>query len=385
MKNNRKAINLLCSQFISEIGNWIDRVALLTLVYNVSKSSLQMSILSILILSPAIIFGIPFGKIIDLSNKKTILVFGDISRALLVILVPYFTNYVFLIVFIISSVTAIYENTRNSIIPELITKEEIRKINSLSSSLNSIMMVIGPSIGGLLTSYLNLKYCFFIDSFTFLVSAIFVSQISYHKYESTENKSRNIRYLEFLKYLKSNFIIKSLIILNGLIGLFAGILNGLLIVYMINYLHTDSKGYGFILTSKGTAMVITSLYVYKYIKTIKNETLLLTGVIGIGISTTLFSLSNIFVFALFIHFVNGICNSFYAIARTTIIQENCNKKLLGRVFSFNSIVGNISSIISLLIGGIISNTISVKTIFLTSGISIALIGMVYFINLKKLS
>jgi len=385
MKNNRKAINLLCSQFISEIGNWIDRVALLTLVYNVSKSSLQMSILSILILSPAIIFGIPFGKIIDLSNKKTILVFGDISRALLVILVPYFTNYVFLIVFIISSVTAIYENTRNSIIPELTTKEEIRKINSLSSSLNSIMMVIGPSIGGLLTSYLNLKYCFFIDSFTFLVSAIFVSQISYHKYESTENKSRNIRYLEFLKYLKSNFIIKSLIILNGLIGLFAGILNGLLIVYVINYLHTDSKGYGFILTSKGTAMVITSLYVYKYIKTIKNETLLLTGVIGIGISTTLFSLSNIFVFALFIHFVNGICNSFYAIARTTIIQENCNKKLLGRVFSFNSIVGNISSIISLLIGGIISNTISVKTIFLTSGISIALIGMVYFINLKKLS
>jgi len=380
MKNNRNAINLLCSQFISEIGNWIDRVALLTLVYNVSKSSLQMSILSILILSPAIIFGIPFGKIIDLSNKKTILVFGDISRALLVILVPYFTNYVFLIVFIISSVTAIYENTRNSIIPELTTKEEIRKINSLSSSLNSIMMVIGPSIGGLLTSYLNLKYCFFIDSFTFLVSAIFVSQISYHK-----NKSRNIRYLEFLKYLKSNFIIKSLIILNGLIGLFAGILNGLLIVYVINYLHTDSKGYGFILTSKGTAMVITSLYVYKYIKTIKNETLLLTGVIGIGISTTLFSLSNIFVFALFIHFVNGICNSFYAIARTTIIQENCNKKLLGRVFSFNSIVGNISSIISLLIGGIISNTISVKTIFLTSGISIALIGMVYFINLKKLS
>ncbi|BCS80823.1 MFS transporter [Anaerocellum diazotrophicum] len=383
MKKNRNAINLLCSQFISEIGNWIDRVALLTLVYNVSKSSLQMSILSILILSPAIIFGIPFGKIIDLSNKKTILVFGDISRALLVILLPYFTNYVFLIVFIISSVTAIYENTRNSIIPELTTKEEIRKINSLSSSLNSIMMVIGPSIGGLLTSYLNLKYCFFIDSFTFLVSAIFISQISYHKYESTENKSKNIRYLEFLKYLKSNFIIKSLIILNGLIGLFAGILNGLLIVYVINYLHTDSKGYGFILTSKGTAMVITSLYVYKYIKTIKNETLLLTGVIGIGISTTLFSLSNIFVFALFIHFVNGICNSFYAIARTTIIQENCNKKLLGRVFSFNSIVGNISSIISLLIGGIISNTISVKIIFLICGINITLIGMVYFINLSK--
>lgn len=383
MKNNRNAVNLLCSQFISEIGNWIDRVALLTLVYSVSKSNLQMSILSILMLLPAVIFGIPFGKIIDLSNKKTILVFGDISRALLVILVPYFTNYVLLIVFIISSITAIYENTRNSIIPELITKEEIRKINSLSSSLNSIMMVVGPSTGGLLTSYLNLKYCFFIDSFTFLISAIFICQISYHKHKNTENQSKNIRYLEFLKYLKSNFIIKSLIILNGLIGLFAGILNGLLIVFVINYLHTDSKGYGFVLTSKGIAMVITSLSVYKYIKTIKNEILLLTGVIGIGISTILFSLNNIFVFAVIIYFVNGICNSFYAIARTTIIQENCNKKLLGRIFSFNSIVVNISSIISLLIGGIISNTISVKIIFIICGINITLIGMVNFINLSK--
>ncbi|WPX07907.1 MFS transporter [Anaerocellum danielii] len=383
MKNNRNAINLLCSQFISEIGNWIDRVALLTLVYSVSKSNLKMSILSILMLLPAVIFGIPFGKIIDLSNKKTILVFGDISRALLVILVPFSTNYVFLIVFIISSITAIYENTRNSIIPELITKEEIRKINSLSSSLNSIMMVVGPSIGGLLTSYLDLKYCFFIDSFTFLVSAIFISQISYHKHKSTENRNENIRYLEFLEYLRSNFIIKSLIILNGLIGLFAGILNGLLIVYVINYLHTDSKGYGFILTSKGIAMVITSLLIYKYLKTIKNETLLLTGVIGLGISIILFSLNNIFEFALLIHFANGICNSFVAIARTTLIQENCNKIFLGRVFSFNSIVGNISSIISLLIGGIISNTISVKIIFLTSGISITLIGMIYLINLSK--
>lgn len=383
MKNNRNVINLLCSQFISEIGNWIDRVALLTLVYSISKSSLQMSILSILILLPAVIFGIPFGKIIDLSNKKTILVFGDISRAILVILIPFLTNYVFLIVFIISSITAIYENTRNSIIPELITEEEIRKINSLSSSLNSIMMVIGPSVGGLLTSYLNLKYCFFIDSLTFFVSAAFISQISYHRHKSTCDQIENIRYLEFLEYLKSNFIIKSLIILNGLISLFAGILNGILIVYVINYLHTDSKGYGFILTSKGIAMVITSLFIYKYLKTIKNETFLLIGVIGLGISLILFSLNNIFVFALFTQFVNGICNSLYAIARTTIIQKNCAKKLIGRAFSFNSIVGNISSIISLLIGGIISNTISVKIIFLTSGISITFIGIVHLINLSN--
>ncbi len=293
------------------------------------------------------------------------------------------TNYVFFIVFIISSITALYENTRNSIIPDLITKEEIRKINSLSSSLNSIMMVIGPSIGGLLTSYLNLKYCFFIDSFTFFISAAFISQISYHKNKSIENQNENMKYLEFLEYLKSNFIIKSLIVLNGLVSLFSGILNGLLIVYVINYLHNDSKGYGFILTSKGIAMVITSLFIYKYLNTIKNETLLLIGVIGLGISITLFSLTNIFVIALFIHFVNGICNSFYAIARTTIIQENCNKKLIGRVFSFNSIVGNIVSIVSLLIGGIISNTISVKMIFLSSGISITVIGMGYFINLSK--
>ncbi len=89
MKSNRNAIKLLCSQFISDVGNWIDRVALLTLVYSISKSSLQMSILSILMLLPAVIFGFPFGKIIDISNKKTILVFGDISRALLVMLVPY--------------------------------------------------------------------------------------------------------------------------------------------------------------------------------------------------------------------------------------------------------------------------------------------------------
>ncbi|ADQ41258.1 major facilitator superfamily MFS_1 [Caldicellulosiruptor acetigenus I77R1B] len=383
MKTSRNALLLLSSQFISDIGNWIDRIALLTLVYNTSKSTVKMSILSIIMLIPAVLFSVPFGRIIDISNKKRILLFGDFLRAILVFLIPFSVKYIFLLVFIISALTALYENTRSSLIPEIFKREELRQINSLSSSLSSLMMIIGPTIGGVLTASFNLKYCFYIDSFSFLISTMLISQISYCKSKNVEVANTTLRYKEFINFLNRNLIIKNVIAINCLTNLFAGILNGLLIVYVINYLHSNSKGYGLILTSKGIAMVITSFCLYKSFKDVRNEIIFLIGLIGLGISIMLFSLNSIFMVALFLHFINGIFNSLNAISRTTLIQQNCEKIFLGRCFSLNSMLSNIFSIVSLLIGGILSKFLSVRIVFLSCGFFITVTGILYLFKFLK--
>jgi len=342
-----------------------------------------MSILSIIILIPAVLFSVPFGRIIDIYNKKRILLFGDFLRAILVFLIPFSVKYIFLLVFIISAISALYENTRSSLIPEIFKREELRQINSLSSSLSALMMIIGPSIGGVLTASFNLKYCFYIDSFTFLTSTFLIFQISYCKSKNIEVSNTNIKYSEFINYLNRNILIKDIITVNCLTNLFAGILNGLLIVYVINYLHSNSKGYGLILTSKGIAMVITSFCLYKSFKDVRNEIIFLIGLIGLGISITFFSLNSIFIVALFIHFINGIFNSLDAISKTTLMQQNCEKIFLGRCFSFNSMLSNIFSIVSLTLGGTLSKFLSVRTLFFGFGVFMTIIGILYLIKFFK--
>ncbi len=87
---SRNIFLFISSQVISDIGDWIDRIAVLTLVYNINNSSVDMSFLSIMMLLPSLIFGVFAGKIVDIYNKKKILILGDFLRAILVFLIPFF-------------------------------------------------------------------------------------------------------------------------------------------------------------------------------------------------------------------------------------------------------------------------------------------------------
>ncbi|WP_039764284.1 MFS transporter [Caldicellulosiruptor sp. F32] len=385
MKINKNISLLIASQVISDIGNWIDRVAVLTLIYEMSKSSIKMSILSIVMLLPSLLFGTVAGKLVDSYNKKSILLLGDFIRAVLVFLVSLLPNYVIGLVFIIASVTVFYETAQSSIVVELAKKEKLRQINSLSNSLNSIMMIIGPSIGGLLSSQLNLKYCFYIDSLTFLASMILVLMIEYKKFPISKllfNDYSKPKFTDGIKYIKTNYLIRTTLMVNGLIGLSSGTLNGLMMMYVFEYLKTNSQGYGFILTSKGIAMVLSSLFAYKYLAHIKIELIFIMSLFGLGITTTVFSLNNLFFLALVIHFLNGIFNSFYTISRTTIIQQNCDVQHLGRIFALNTMFVNTSSIISLFVGGIITKVLSIRTTFIIC--SIFIIALSFFTGITFL-
>lgn len=377
---SRNIFLFISSQVISDIGDWIDRIAVLTLVYNINNSSVDMSFLSIMMLLPSLIFGVFAGKIVDIYNKKRILILGDFLRAILVFLIPFFKEYVFIIIFIVSTISIFYDTAKSSILPELVEKDRLRQVNSLSSSYSSLMMVLGPSISGFIISKLDIKYCFYIDSLTFLLSMIMIFLIKLYKYGSKKDvelyQTDKISFIEGLKYIKGNRIIFNTLSINTTVGLAAGMLNGLLIMYVYKFLKTDSQGYGVILTFKGLAMILTSLVLYKYLKNVPVDVIFKLGLIGLGISTTVFPLNTLFILAILIQFFNGIFNALYSISRTTIIQENCDNQYLGRTFSMNTMLTNITSIISLVFGGVAAEFFGVRAILIIGGLIVLISGFI---------
>ncbi|AGB18763.1 MFS transporter [Thermoanaerobacterium thermosaccharolyticum] len=377
---SRNIFLFISSQVISDIGDWIDRIAVLTLVYNINNSSVDMSFLSIMMLMPSLIFGVFAGKIVDIYNKKRILILGDFLRAILVFLIPFFKEYVFIIIFIVSTISIFYDTAKSSILPELVKKDRLRQVNSLSSSYSSLMMVLGPSISGFIISEFDIKYCFYIDSLTFLLSMIMIFLIKLYKYGSKKDvelyQTDKISFIEGLKYIKGNRIIFNTLAINTIVGLAAGMLNGLLIMYVYKFLKTDSQGYGAILTFKGLAMILTSLVLYKYLKNVPVDVIFKLGLIGLGISTTVFPLNTFFGLAILIQFFNGIFNALYSISRTTIIQENCDNQYLGRTFSMNTMLTNITSIISLAFGGVAAEFFGVRAVLIIGGLIVLISGFI---------
>ena len=373
---NKSFRNLLSAQFFSAVGNWVSRMGILTLVYSINKSTVDMSIIAIVMMLPYIFLGPYAGTIVDRKNKKHILMLSDLFRAILVISIPFLEKYVFEIVFIYTIVSVVSRPAEQSLLPKIISKDQFKVANSISSSLNSFMMILGPSIGGIIIAIMGVKYCFYFDSITFLISLFFVSLIPYaHDKVISKKNQKSFSVSNGLSYIKNNKVIKNTLIINSLIGLAAGVSNALLIIYAFKYIGTDTQGYGLILSAKGAMVLITSLLIAKFSSKWSTKMLFKIGLIGLGLACIAFPLNTLLTLALTIQGINGMFNACYAIARTTIIQENTDEAYLGRVFSINSMFVNIFSIASLGIVGILGDEFNVRLALIISGIIILIAGL----------
>jgi len=95
---------------------------------------------------------------------------------------------------------------RNAILPDIVSKEELGAANALSSATWSIMLALGAALGGIAAGSYGIYPSFIIDAFTFLLSAVFLIQIRYHKSGAIEDASQSvgaavIQYVDGLRYL----------------------------------------------------------------------------------------------------------------------------------------------------------------------------------------
>lgn len=378
---NKNICLLISSRIVSNIGNWLNRIAILTLVYELNNSAISMSLVSLAMLIPCLILGPFSGKVADKYNQKYIMMISDLINALLVFMIPFFKDYVLIILIAISVISTFSDVCDNSIVPFLIKDEDITKVNSINSTVGSMIMVIGPSLSGLIIASIGLKFCFILDSLSFLISFFIIFKIDYKK-NISNSLNNNIQtkndfsFKKSLIYIKNNNKLLSIIINSGIVGLAAGMLNSLLIVYVYDYLNQNSVGYGVLLSSKGIAMIICSIFIYKFTSKISNEFIFKFSLIGLGIVSIIFPLNNIFYIALVLQSLNGIFNCGYSISKTTLIQTNCQNDKLGRVFSINSLISNLTSIASLGVFGVLADIIGVRTVLIIGGIIVLCGGII---------
>jgi len=138
---NRDFSLIWSSQLISTLGNDFHFIALMWLVYQLTGSPLKMGLVLTFSYLPPILFATLMGVYIDIWDRKKVMVSMDMSRALLVFLLPllYFLGMlqlwvIFLITFLISGLTVIFEASFNSFIPNIVNKHEIIQANSLNQA-----------------------------------------------------------------------------------------------------------------------------------------------------------------------------------------------------------------------------------------------------------
>lgn len=161
---------------ISYLGNWIYLIALNVSILNLTGSAAAVAGLYIIRPIAILITNTWSGSVIDRVNKRKLMIYIDIARGLLVLLIPFIETlwFIYFILLLINMIGAFFGPSSSVYITKLIPTENRKRFNSIMSMTNSGAFLIGPAIAGILIMYFGTELCIVINAITFIVCAFFI-------------------------------------------------------------------------------------------------------------------------------------------------------------------------------------------------------------------
>ena len=156
---------------ISQIGIWVQSVAINWLVYNLTNSALLTGISLFISHLPLLFFTLIAGGIIDKLNKHRLLITIQylflLQSFILCVLFCFKAINIFNIIalgFFMNILLAMDGPLRQSLFVYLVKdKKDLTNAISINSSCFNIVKTLGPSISGLIITYLGYGMCFFVN------------------------------------------------------------------------------------------------------------------------------------------------------------------------------------------------------------------------------
>lgn len=176
---NRNYLLLFAAQIVSLLGSGVTTIGLALFAYQLTGGESATAVIGnalFLRILAFLIFSQPAGVIADRFNRKYILIAADVLRFALLALFPFITEIweIYLLIFLINAVTAFFTPTFEASIPAVVGEKHYVKALSYSRVAVDIEAIAAPAIAGLLVLWLGLRWVFWFDAFTYLVSAAMV-------------------------------------------------------------------------------------------------------------------------------------------------------------------------------------------------------------------
>lgn len=383
---------LLCGKFISEIGDKFYMLALSFWVLKTTGSPTMMGLVMFSSMVPAIILGFFIGVIIDRSDRKKLLVAADILRGLIVaaVVVIYYMNMLNLAIIITAQVllsicSAFFDPAVQSVIPQVVDKEQLVKANSLSSLVGGIAMIIGPVLGGLSVAYVGYTFVFIVNSLSFIISALFtiflrLPGVTVKTIQETDYKKSIV---EGYKYIFRRKRIIVIIAVVALVHFFVGSVQVIIPVLSEKLPGNGAENLGYLQTFFGLGVVVASLLLSIRKRKSREEKFIFLGITAAGLVYLICGiflklgtggiLPYLIVFMLISAAIIVISTNYQ-----TIVQKNTATEMSGRVFSVMNSLGDSSIPIAMLVMGILLDNLPSYVLLGSYGLIIVLIGILLF-------
>lgn len=172
---NRPYVMLLASQLVSNLGDWLYFLALLTLIgLRWNATPWQITLTTLCMLLPTLLGGPLAGLLADRVERKRLMIISDLARMILLLGLVFVTELwqVYLLLIVKSSFDVIFSPAKNGKIKEIVPHHQLDQAVSYSAIIEQGSKIVGPALGGMLSAAFGLSSSFIINSVAFLISAI---------------------------------------------------------------------------------------------------------------------------------------------------------------------------------------------------------------------
>jgi MFS family permease len=372
-------------------------------VLKLTGSGLSFATTLVLGVLPAVLINPFAGVLADKINKKLIVVTMDaLSGSLLIGLFLYTGTgeltllAIYISTFAITAFTTIFNAGMESGIPNMVTKDNLMNINSVSKIIDSVSQILGPMIGGIIFLAADIRMFLLINGLSFLFSAALEVFIDFGlNCKEPEGKSNitKINFLgdikEALKYMMGEQKIMGIFIIFVFLNFFISLSVSVPLPFIVNeVLRLNSRQFGMIQGAFSVGAIIGAFLVKKMSKGIRHNSyyILMSNLVSISIIMVglplLFPKLNVsasiyFLFYCLIMILLGTVISLIDIPFLFIMQINIPESYRGRVLGLGMSMVKIVTPIAYLLSGTLINLMPPYILPIGGGIMLLFLNMVF--------
>jgi len=379
-------------QLVSLNGTWMQSVAQAWLIYRLTESGFMLGLVGTLTLLPNLLFGIYGGWLADRVARQKLLIVAHTLAMLQALVLGILTVggwvmpwHILLLAFALGLVQAVETPVRQSIIAQLVEREDLPNAIALNSSMFHLARFIGPALAGVLVALVGEGPVFLINAVTFIaiIFSLFSLQMPVMPVARAGKGGLSGIWSGF-HYAWGHKLTRALLAMVATVSLLGGAAMVLMPIFVAEVFVRGPESLGIFMGLLGAGSLIAALMLANRREFELLERRVAFAAVAVGAGLLVFALNNSFVIALAVLFAIGFASTTVFASSNALIQLSVPDHLRGRTMALFTVCLHGTVSIGQLALGMLADVFGAPLTTATSGGLLFVLALLLAVGLYNL-
>jgi DHA3 family macrolide efflux protein-like MFS transporter len=373
---------LWLAQFISMFGDFVALYAVYSMVsFRLHASAREVTLITVAFLFPFALIGPMAGVFVDRWDAKRTMITSDLIRAALALLLVFASSpyQIYGVLLALSTVSSFFVPAQSVTTPLIVPREALMSASAAMQQTVQVVRILSPMVAGAVVGTLGERVCYYLDSASFLFSAMMIGTVVITEARPHLNKQFGSALSDLfsgMRFILTHPVV-GFVILSIAAGTFAiACFSALLPVYVRDILHGQTYLFGALGSLVGAGMLAGGAAVGTLARKVKRKEFLVSfGIILTGVFILAIAAAGERLATMAASVAIGAATALIVIPATALMQSETQAEMRGRVSSSSVSLVSLSQGVALLFAGDLASRVGIVAVYYASAVMLFVVGL----------